>query len=62
MPTTKQNLLEHAVQRFGLEQIAGELRSPPHLVQAWISGHATMPDRKLLALAEFMDRVSGPED
>lgn len=59
--TTKQNLLRRAVDLAGLEDVAAALKSPPELVTAWMSGHATMPDRKLLLLADFLDRLGRPE-
>lgn len=59
--TTKQNLLRRAVDLAGLEDVAAALKSPPELVMAWMSGHATMPDRKLLLLADFLDRLGRPE-
>ena len=58
--TTKQRLLEQAVERLGLEETAGRLNTPIPLLQAWISGHAHMPDPKLLELADLLDQLSGP--
>jgi hypothetical protein len=60
--TTKQVLLEQAVARLGLAEVAKGINAPEHLVQAWMSGHATMPDRKLLDLTDMLDRISGPTD
>jgi len=59
--TTKQNLLRRAVDLVGIEEVAVALKSPQELVQAWMSGHATMPDRKLLMLADFLDKFGRPE-
>ena len=59
--TTKQQLLRRAVDLAGLDEVAAALKVPGHLVEAWISGHAFMPDRKLLALADFLDRLGRPE-
>jgi hypothetical protein len=58
---TKQELLRKVVQRIGLAEVAVALNSPPELVSAWMSGHASMPDRQLLALAEFLDNLGRPE-
>jgi len=58
---TKQELLRKAVERIGLSEVALALRSPPELVSAWISGHAAMPDRMLLMLADFLDALGRPE-
>jgi hypothetical protein len=59
--TTKQGLLRRAVALAGLEEVAVALKTPSHLVEAWISGHAAMPDRKLLLLADFLDKLGRPE-
>jgi hypothetical protein len=58
---TKQELLRKAIQRIGLTEVALALKSPPELVSAWMSGHASMPDRKLLMLADFLDNLGRPE-
>ena len=58
---TKQELLRKAIQRIGLTEVAFALKSPPELVSAWMSGHASMPDRKLLMLADFLDNLGRPE-
>jgi hypothetical protein len=59
--TIKRNLLRRAVELAGLDDVAAALKSPPDLVTAWMSGHASMPDRKLLMLADFLDRLGRPE-
>jgi hypothetical protein len=45
----------------GLEEVASALKVAPNLVDAWMNGHASMPDRKLLALADFLDKLGRPE-
>jgi hypothetical protein len=60
-PTTKQQLLRRAVDLAGLSEVAQALKAPTNLVEAGMSGHATMPDRKLLLLADFLDRLGRPE-
>lgn len=55
--TTKQNLLAMAAQRIGREELAKRLSVPESLLTAWMSGHASMPDRKLLALAALIDEL-----
>ncbi len=52
--TTKRLLHEAMKELGGLEELAIALKAPPHLVQAWMSGHATMPDRKLLLLIDAL--------
>jgi hypothetical protein len=59
--TTKQRLLRRAVALAGLEEVASALKVAPNLVDAWMNGHASMPDRKLLALADFLDKLGKPE-
>jgi hypothetical protein len=59
--TTKQDLLRRAVAFAGLGEVARALAASPELVQAWISGQASMPDGKLLLLAAFLDRLGRPE-
>ena len=55
--TTKQNLLRMAAQRLGAEELARRLNIPESLLTAWMSGHASMPDRKLLVLADLLDQL-----
>ena len=47
--------------RLGLAEAAKQLATPEHLLEAWISGHAHMPDRKLLVLTDLLDKLSNPE-
>jgi hypothetical protein len=54
----KQNLLKSAADLVGREELAVRLKVPGALLSAWISGHAAMPDRKLIALAEVLDKLS----
>jgi hypothetical protein len=37
--------------------VAERLGSPPDLVQAWLDGHATIPDRKCAALLDLMGEI-----
>jgi hypothetical protein len=59
--STKQRLLKEAARVVGKEELAAQLRVPPELLDAWMRGLATMPDRKLLALADLLDRFGRPE-
>ena len=54
----KQHLLKSAADLVGREELAVHLKVPGALLSAWISGHAAMPDRKLIALAEVLDKLS----
>jgi len=59
--TTKQELLRKAALLMGREQLAASLKVPVPLLDAWISGHAAMPDRQLIILADILDRFGRPE-
>jgi hypothetical protein len=55
---TKQQLLRNAVKLAGMEDVAIALKVPASLVDAWMNGQATMPDRKLLLLADFLEGLT----
>jgi hypothetical protein len=46
-----------AAQRLGPVELAKRLNVPESLLTAWMSGHASMPDRKLLILADLLDKL-----
>lgn len=54
----KQLLLKSAANLIGQDELALRMKVPGPLLAAWISGHATMPDRKLIALAEILDKLA----
>ena len=51
-----------AAARIGREELARRLNVPDTLLTAWMSGHASMPDRKLLVLAELIDQLGDAPD
>ena len=51
---TKQRLLQEGVKLFGREVMSTQLRVPLSLLDVWLRGLATMPDRKLLMLADLI--------
>ena len=53
-------MLEQAARHLGRERLAARLNVPETLLQAWIDGYATMPERKLLALADLLEELSDP--
>jgi len=55
--TAKQNLLERAAKRLGRAELAKRLNVPESLLAAWIGGNASMPDRKLLVLADLIEKL-----
>jgi hypothetical protein len=59
--TIKQEILRKAAHLMGIDELATALKSPRHLVEAWMRGHASMPDRKLLILADVMEKFGRPE-
>ena len=59
--TTKQQMLRQAVDLAGLVQVAEALKASPSLTEAWMQGQASMPDRKLLLLADFLEKLGRPE-
>jgi hypothetical protein len=56
--TRKHRLLKEAVKLVGIEKVAVHLRSPVAVVDLWVRGLAPMPDRKLLPLADMLDKLS----
>ena len=58
---TKVRLLREAVKLVGIDEVAQRLRTPANVVDLWTRGLATMPDRKVLALADLLDRFGRPE-
>jgi hypothetical protein len=49
--------LERALKALGPEELATRLQAPPELIQTWINGHATMPERKFLRLVDVLDDI-----
>jgi hypothetical protein len=56
--TTRQRLLKEAVKVVGIKKVAVHLRSPVGVVDLWVRGLARMPDRKILPLADLLDKLS----
>jgi DNA-binding transcriptional regulator YdaS (Cro superfamily) len=57
----KRQLIERASKLVGQEQLARRLNVSPALLEAWLSGDATLPDGKLMELARVMDKLSREE-
>ena len=53
----KQQLLQRAAKLVGNETLAVRLNVPATLLDAWMRGLATMPDRKLLPLADLLETL-----
>jgi hypothetical protein len=60
VPDTRQTLLRKAAALGGREELAAGLKVAPTLLDAWMNGLATVPDRKLAALADLLDDISNP--
>jgi hypothetical protein len=58
--TRKQDLLRRAAKLVGADNLAQALKVPQHLLEAWMEGHATVPARKLVALADYMEEITLP--
>ena len=57
--SSQQALLAEAARRLGRDELARRLKVPEALLETWLNGHATMPERKFFALLDLMDRISG---
>ena len=55
--TAKQQLLKRAVMLVGRDTVAARLNVPATLLDVWLRGLATMPDRKLWPLADLIDAL-----
>jgi hypothetical protein len=58
--TSKQDLLRRAARLVGADTLAQALKVPQPLLEAWMDGHATVPARKLVALADYMEEITLP--
>jgi hypothetical protein len=51
-------LLCRAADLIGRDQLASGLKISGALLDSWMSGQASMPDRKLSALADLLEEIS----
>jgi hypothetical protein len=58
--TVQIRTLDRAIRIVGHETVARVLRSAPDSLTAWLSGHATMPDRMFLRLVDLLEEVEHP--
>jgi hypothetical protein len=56
--STKRRLLRKAADLLGQDDLAVRLRVPTTLLDAWMRGLTAMPDRKLLLLADVLDKLA----
>jgi hypothetical protein len=59
--TVRQRLLKYAEDRIGRTELSLQLKVTESIVEAWLDGVATMPNRKLLILADLIDSLSQSE-
>jgi hypothetical protein len=52
--TTRQRLLRQAADHIGRDELAVRLKASAALVDAWMHGLATLPDRKFSLLADVL--------
>ena len=55
---TKVRLLRQAIRLAGMEKVSKELRATREVLDLWLRGLAPMPDRKMLPLADLLDRLA----
>jgi len=58
----RQRLLAIGIKRIGEEALASRLKVRPGLISAWASGDTAMPDAKVLALIEALDKLGALGD
>ena len=51
--------LERALKAVGIDKLSERLHAPPELIQTWINGHATMPERKMSVLLDILGESNG---
>jgi len=55
---SKKTLLCRAADLIGRDQLASGLKISAALLDSWLSGRASMPDRQLSALADLLEEIS----
>jgi hypothetical protein len=58
---TKVRLLRQAIRLAGVEKVSKQLRVSREMLDLWLRGLAPMPDRKMLPLADLLDRLGSGE-
>lgn len=58
MDAKKRELLERATRLHSRDELARHLGVPRSLLDAWLSGDTSMPDGKLLVLANALDKLA----
>jgi len=61
-PAFVRRALARAVKTLGPVALSLRLDATPELIEIWASGHATMPDRKVLMLIDVLDELDRLND
>ncbi|HYL90629.1 MAG TPA: hypothetical protein VEU32_17910 [Burkholderiales bacterium] len=56
--STRQRLLELMIARIGRGELAARLEVPCAILRDWLEGHMPMPDGKVIALIDLIDRTA----
>ena len=59
---TRLRLLKLAVKRYGREDLAKRLRVEPEQLDDWIGGEGVVPNTKILAVIDLLDRLGALGD
>jgi hypothetical protein len=59
---TRLRLLKLAVKHYGREDLAKRLRVAPEQLDDWISGERAVPNSKILAVIDLLDRLGALGD
>ena len=58
----RMRLLKLAVKRYGRDELAKRLRIGPEQLDGWVSGERAVPDTKILAVIDLLDRLGALGD
>ena len=58
MPEARQLVLIRATELLPRNELATRLKIPQSLLDAWIGGHAKIPDRKFVMLVDLIDALT----
>jgi hypothetical protein len=59
---TRLRLIKLAVKRYGHDELAKRLRIGPEQLDDWISGEHAVPNTKILAVIDLLDRLGALGD
>jgi hypothetical protein len=59
---TRLRLLKLAVKRYGRDELAKRLRIGPEQIDDWVNGERTVPNTKILAVIDLLDRLGALGD